>query len=217
MTEALAIDGHRASFTYRGLPTYQDNYGNPNNWRPRRRMLPCAQREGRLSGQLSDCEDADHPQRQLARSPASPTASLLRSRRPAGLEHERVTEAAAIYAQDTWTLKRLTLQGALRFDRAWSFIPANNGTDDDHPYIAAPISFDRTAGMISYKDISPRVGAAYDVFGNAKTAIKANFGRYLSPATNDQNYPLNNPANRIRTTLQRNWTDTATTSWTATS
>jgi hypothetical protein len=45
------------------------------------------------------------------------------------------------------------------------------------------------------------------VFGNGKTAIKMNFGRYLSPATNDQNYPLNNPANRIRTTLQRNWTD----------
>jgi hypothetical protein len=59
----------------------------------------------------------------------------------------------------------------------------------------------------SYKDISPRVGAAYDVFGNGKTALKVNFGRYLSPATNDQNYPLNNPANRIRTTLQRNWTD----------
>ena len=33
VTEALAIDGHRAAFTYRGLPTYQDNYGNPNNWR----------------------------------------------------------------------------------------------------------------------------------------------------------------------------------------
>jgi hypothetical protein len=37
--------------------------------------------------------------------------------------------------------------------------------------------------------------------------VKFNFGRYVSPATNDQNYPLNNPANAIRTTLQRNWTD----------
>ena len=62
--------------------------------------------------------------------------------------------------------------------------------------------------MNSYKDFSPRVGAAYDLFGNGKTAIKMNFGRYLSPATNDQNYPLNNPANRIRQTLQRNWSDT---------
>jgi hypothetical protein len=49
----------------------------------------------------------------------------------------------------------------------------------------------------SYKDISPRIGLAYDVFGNGKTAVKFNFGRYLGPATNDTIYTQNNPANRI--------------------
>jgi hypothetical protein len=29
----------------------------------------------------------------------------------------------AFYAQEQWTLGRMTLQGALRFDRAWSFFP----------------------------------------------------------------------------------------------
>ena len=58
-------------------------------------------------------------------------------------------------------------------------------------------------------DISPRVGAAYDVFGNGKTAIKFNFGRYLAPATNDSRYTLNNPANRDRHDVaSRNWADT---------
>ena len=33
--------------------------------------------------------------------------------------------------------------------------------------------------MDSYLDLSPRVGLAYDLFGNGKTSLKANVGRYL--------------------------------------
>ena len=33
--------------------------------------------------------------------------------------------------------------------------------------------------MPNWKDISPRLGAAYDLFGNGKTAIKASLGRYV--------------------------------------
>ena len=32
----------------------------------------------------------------------------------------------AFYVQDQWTLGRLTLQGALRFDRAWSWAPVQH-------------------------------------------------------------------------------------------
>ena len=40
------------------------------------------------------------------------------------------TATAALYVQDKWTRGRLTLQGALRYDRAWSFTPAeHNGTE----------------------------------------------------------------------------------------
>jgi hypothetical protein len=58
-----------------------------------------------------------------------------------------------------------------------------------------------------YNDISPRVGLAYDLFGTGRTALKMNAGRYLDAATNDTNYTVNNPANRIQETLSRNWTD----------
>src|SRR5204862_324090 len=45
VTESQAIDGHRAAFTYRGLPGYIDGYGNPHTWRavPKRTVLPVAQ------------------------------------------------------------------------------------------------------------------------------------------------------------------------------
>ena len=52
-----------------------------------------------------------------------------------------------------------------------------------------------------YNDITPRVGAAYDVFGSGKTAVKVNVGKYLQAATNDENYWANNPALRTVTSV----------------
>ena len=56
---------------------------------------------------------------------------------------------------------------------------------------------------------SPRAwGGAWDVFGTGKTALKANVGKYLQNATNDENYTANNPAARIvRNVLNRGWVD----------
>ena len=74
----------------------------------------------------------------------------------------------------------------------------------------APIAFPRTPGVNAFNDLTPRFGAAYDVFGNGKTAVKFNLGHYLSPATNDGRYTLNDPAatSKIVTSVDRNWSDT---------
>ena len=45
------------------------------------------------------------------------------------------TSTAAFFVQDTWTRGRLTLQGALRYDRAWSCSPA--GRQRHHGDVAA--------------------------------------------------------------------------------
>ena len=80
------------------------------------------------------------------------------------------------------------------------------GRQRHHRHVAvqcAPITFPRTAGVSPYNDLTPRFGAAYDLFGNGKTALKFNLGHYLAPATNDSRYTLNNPAatNKIVTTV----------------
>ena len=120
------------------------------------------------------------------------------------------TSTNSLYIEDSWTHNRLTLQGALRYDRASSFSPAEgNGTTTVSPFNAAAIAFPRTDGVTGYNDITPRFGAAYDLFGNGKTAIKFNIGHYLAPGTNDSRYTLNNPAQttKVVTTVLRNWTD----------
>jgi hypothetical protein len=115
------------------------------------------------------------------------------------------TRNMSFYAQDQWTLGRMTLQGALRFDRNWSFAPAQQIGPTN--FLASPINFPETPGVTGYLDLSPRGGVAYDLFGNGKTALKVNFGKYLEPTSNNNNYILSNPITRIATTTTRGWTD----------
>jgi hypothetical protein len=111
--------------------------------------------------------------------------------------------STGLYAQDQWTMRRLTLSLGARFDYF-------NGRVQPHT-IAAGIfvpsrSYPEVDGVPNYKDIDPRLGAAYDLFGNGKTAIKASFGRYvgsMGAGLTEQN----NPALTIVTTTSRTWSD----------
>ena len=60
----------------------------------------------------------------------------------------------ALFAQEQWTFGRVTLQGALRFDRATSWFP----TQQEGPsrFLPTPIILPATSGVNSYKDFSPR-------------------------------------------------------------
>jgi hypothetical protein len=117
--------------------------------------------------------------------------------------------AHSLFLQDQWTHHRMTLQGALRYDYVYSWAPAEgNGTDQTTRFSPTPIRFDRTVSVSGYHDLSPRLGVAYDVFGNGKTALKFSAGRYLSAATADGIYSSQSPAgNFVRQVTNRSWTD----------
>ncbi len=128
-------------------------------------------------------------------------------------QHDR-TQTIGLFAQDQWTMGRMTLQMALRYDRAWSWAPAEgNGTTETSRFNPQPISFDRTVSVRGYNDLTPRLGFAYDLFGTGKTAVKVNLGKYVEAATSDVIYSSNNPAARIITRIgsgpapARGWTD----------
>ena len=110
----------------------------------------------------------------------------------------------ALYIQDQWTLNRLTLSGALRYDHASSWAPEQTL---ESRFFAAPLSWERTPVVDSYNDITPRFSAAYDLFGNGKTAIKGTLGKYLESTVTASNYSLGNPTSRIATNSARTWTD----------
>jgi hypothetical protein len=115
------------------------------------------------------------------------------------------TEYAAFFAQDQWTMGRMTFQGALRFDRAWSRFPSQ--TIPQNVWWPSEFVIPDATGVDAYLDLSPRVGWAYDIFGTGKTSLKANVGRYLHPASNSGRFDGANPAARVVTLASRPWTD----------
>ena len=113
----------------------------------------------------------------------------------------------AFYVQDAWTQGRLTLQGALRFELASSWSPGDeNGVLEAHQFGPANL-FPRTDGVKGYRDLTPRGGAVYDLFGNGKTAVRMNFGRYLQGVFSGEAYTIKNPATTLVQSITRSWTD----------
>jgi hypothetical protein len=118
------------------------------------------------------------------------------------------TRYDAFYLQDQWTRSRLTLQGALRYEHAWSFFPEGlNGLLTDSVFGGPVRTLPRADGVTGYHDIAPRMGLAYDVFGTGRTAIKANLSKYWQYAANDGVYIGTNPASTFAQTANRSWTD----------
>jgi len=81
------------------------------------------------------------------------------------------------YAQDTWTRSRLTLGAGVRFEHfnseleqvnlpASRFLPARSfGPIKDYP---------------NWNDVAPRFSAVYDLFGDARTALKFTANKYMA-------------------------------------
>ena len=120
---------------------------------------------------------------------------------------ERTTEMKpnlGLFAQDQWRIQRLTLNAGLRFD----YFRANalGGHLPATRWVAAR-DLSGVKDVPRWKDISPRFGAAYDLFGQGKTALKFALNRYV----NGEGTGLartNHLVNRSVLSVTRNWTDT---------
>ena len=215
-----------ANYTYRGLDNFFDNKQNPHNWRANLSYVTGAHNM-KFGYQGAYYIEETHDNANATQltytindgliSAANPNGTTLVGYRIAPWETSNRTTAHSLFAQDQWTLNRVTVQGAVRYDRAWSYFPAeHNGAPEASRFNAAPITFPRTDGVKGWNDVTTRWGAAWDVFGNGKTAVKGNIGKYLQAAVNQTQYVINNPAldgrngrggPRFQSNTSRPWTD----------
>jgi hypothetical protein len=81
-----------------------------------------------------------------------------------------------LFLQDTWTRGRLTLNPGVRYDYFHGRVPEE--TAGAGRWVPAR-TFPAVENVPLWHDVTPRLGVAYDLFGNGKTAIKGSFGTYL--------------------------------------
>jgi hypothetical protein len=110
------------------------------------------------------------------------------------------------FVQDQWTFKRLTLNPGLRFNYFNSYVPAQSLPAG--PWVPAR-NYPKVEAVPLWKDINPRVGASYDLFGNGRTAIKASLGKY-NESTGTNIAQANNPVVTSTNSTSRTWSDANT-------
>lgn len=120
------------------------------------------------------------------------------------LEKERMKADLGLYAQDQWTVKHFTLNYGLRFDYFNGYVPAQH--NDAGPFVPAR-DFAAVHKVPEWKELSPRLGLAYDVFGNGKTAFKVSLGRYVGPSATEI-ATATNPMQTSVNSVSRPWNDT---------
>jgi hypothetical protein len=106
-----------------------------------------------------------------------------------------------VYAQDQWTVRKLTLNLGLRYAVYDATVPAAHLPAG--PFEPAR-DFPAVEHSPQWKNLSPRVGAAYDLFGNGRTALKASLGWY---AARNTGVAVNLPVSNQATSTTRTWND----------
>jgi hypothetical protein len=110
----------------------------------------------------------------------------------------------AIYAQDQWRLRRWTVNAGVRYDRFTGSYPASHVP----PTQFLPVARDYPgADVLSWKDLNPRLGVSWDVFGTGKTAVKATVSRFIQQEGKTQTNATH-PVIAATNTLARRWNDT---------
>ena len=150
----------------------------------------------------------------LTQEPNFPEAYNFFNQVPVGLmqlaapsrSETNMNMALGLYVQDQWTVGQLALNLGLRMDTINASAPAQvrpGGLYLDE------ISFPAVENIPNWKSIHPRVGAAYDLSGNGRTALKVQMGSYeLNDTYSLRLTRANNPVNTMVIRTFRTWSDT---------
>jgi hypothetical protein len=89
----------------------------------------------------------------------------------------------SLFVTDTFTINKLTLNLGARYDRYRAWLPEQ--TLPAGRFVPSTITFAENKEVILFNHLVPRVGGTYDLSGDGRTVLKANWGRFaFNPGVN---------------------------------
>ena len=119
---------------------------------------------------------------------------------------EQGLRTTGLYLQDTWRMgSRFTVNVGLRFDRYRSFLPDQEGPSGGRFSAASATAYPAVNNVKTFNHPVPRIGMIYDVTGQGRTVVKANYAQYYwNPGTDIANVMNPNSQDYYK---RYNWTD----------
>ena len=100
----------------------------------------------------------------------------------------------SFFVTDSWRVNRLTMNVGLRYDRYNAGLPAQSLPAGR---FTAGAEYPERPDIVKFNHIVPRFGATYDLTGDGKTVLKANYGRFaFNPGVNLADAVSENTANQ---------------------
>jgi hypothetical protein len=113
---------------------------------------------------------------------------------------------SGIFAQDKWTIARVTLSYGVRYERyVTSFPDQTAGPTQLTP--GRNVFYPSSKG-VAWNDLTPKSGVSWDLFGDGRTAVKASLNKYvLGEGPNGIGGTALSPINRTTNVTTRSWSD----------
>lgn len=93
------------------------------------------------------------------------------------LRDKSALDVTSLYFQDSYSLKRLTLVGGLRYERLEGYLPEQASTPSAF-FPNLQREFAAIRDVVQWDTVGPRFSAIYDLKGDGSTALKGSWGRY---------------------------------------
>ncbi len=84
----------------------------------------------------------------------------------------------AAFVNDTWSYGRLTINAGVRYDRYHGWLPEQEQLAASVGPVSVAAKTFAQADMFTWNQFAPRIGGTFDLSGDGKTVIKANYGLF---------------------------------------
>jgi hypothetical protein len=112
---------------------------------------------------------------------APPTATevgRLRAGRDGALTSQAGLNVFGAFINDTWNIGRVSINAGVRFDRYEGFLPEQQQLAFNLGPVNIPAATFARDDLYTWNQFAPRIGAVYDLRGDGRTVLKANYGLF---------------------------------------